>query len=158
LQVLETWLILNNTIGNGHLCKIETRHVLETFEEEQVEEHDNKHKDKRVKDDDQKKEEQTSEKKDHEDEDKRMKDDNQKQAEKTSKKEEHEDKDKDMTGKGDDHKKDGEILKKRENEDEDNKMQSERFNREVRSVSSFNTENKTQITLEEQVDQILFCA
>jgi hypothetical protein len=83
-----------------------------------------------------------------------MKDVNQKQAEKTSKKEEHEDKDKDMTGKGDDHKKEGEILKKREHEDEDKK----RFNREVRSVSSFNTENKTQITLEEQVDQISFCA
>ena len=39
-----------------------------------------------------------------------------------------------------------------------NANQSERFNREVGSVSSFNTENKTQITLEEQVDQILFCA
>ena len=39
-----------------------------------------------------------------------------------------------------------------------NANQSERFNREVGSVSSFNTENKTQITLEEKAVQILFCA
>ena len=72
MQVLKTWLILNNTIGSGNLCKIEPKHVLEIFgdvkpnsNEEQmleIEENSGKDKTKMVKDndDDKKKKEQTS--------------------------------------------------------------------------------------------------